>query len=171
MGPSGSGKSTIGLALAHAIGADFTDADDLHPASNVAKMRAGSPLDDSDRWPWLTAVGADLGARDAAVSACSALKKAYRDTIREQAPDAYFVELVVDEAVLQQRVSSRADHFMPASLVTSQLETLESLTADEAGVRVSATLPVNEIVQRIHEAFTHHTSHIGSRSGTFPVSR
>lgn len=152
MGPSGSGKSTVGEALARSLNAEFTDADDLHPASNVEKMRAGIPLDDNDRWPWLTTVGEELGARDSSVIACSALKRSYRDKIREQAPNAYFVELVVDAELLHQRVSNRPGHFMPASLVLSQLETLEQLGTDEPGLQISATMPVSAIVHHVRAA-------------------
>lgn len=140
MGVSGAGKSTVGIAIAEKLGVNFTDADALHPASNVAKMAAGTPLTDADRWPWLDLVGralADAGDTGLVV-ACSALKRSYRDAIRAAAPSARFVHLVVPRTVLGDRVASRPGHFMPASLVDSQLETLEPLEADEPGVLVDS---------------------------------
>ena len=140
MGVSGAGKSTVGIAIAEKLGVNFADADALHPASNVAKMAAGTPLTDADRWPWLDLVGRALAdAGDAGlVVACSALKRSYRDAIRAAAPSARFVHLVVPRTVLGDRVASRPGHFMPASLVDSQLETLEPLEADEPGVFVDS---------------------------------
>ena len=122
MGVSGSGKSSVGIAIAEKLGVNFTDADVLHPASNVAKMAAGTPLTDADRWPWLDLVGRALAdAGDAGlVVACSALKRSYRDAIRAAAPSARFVHLVVPRTVLGDRVASRPGHFMPASLVDSE---------------------------------------------------
>lgn len=139
MGVSGAGKTTVGIALAERLGLRFEDADDLHPAANVAKMSAGLPLTDADRVPWLRVVGEHLAASPGgAVIACSALRHDYRDIIRESAPDAVFVMLTVDEATLAQRVGSRVGHFMPVSLLQSQLDTLEPLGGDERGVTVPA---------------------------------
>ena len=152
MGPSGCGKSTVGAALAEALGARFIDGDDLHPAANVAKMSAGIPLDDDDRMPWLHTVGETLRNDERIVLACSALRRAYRDAITSEAPDAFFAELVVDRALLAERLSARADHFMPASLLDSQLQTLEPLAADEIGIRVSATLGVGQQIREIGDA-------------------
>ncbi|MGN7965533.1 gluconokinase [Microbacterium sp. 22179] len=136
MGPSGCGKSTVGLALAESIGARFIDADDLHPITNVDKMAAGIPLDDDDRMPWLGVVGRALQADDRIVIACSALRRIYRDAIRAESSDAFFAELTVDRAALEERMRARTDHFMPAALLDSQLATLESLESDENGIRV-----------------------------------
>lgn len=136
MGPSGCGKSTVGLALAESIGARFIDADDLHPITNVDKMAAGIPLDDDDRMPWLGVVGRALQADDRIVIACSALRRIYRDAIRAESSDAFFAELTVDRAALEERMRARTDHFMPAALLDSQLATLESLESDESGIRV-----------------------------------
>ena len=136
MGPSGCGKSTVGLALAESIGARFIDADDLHPITNVDKMAAGIPLDDDDRMPWLGVVGRALQADDRIVIACSALRRIYRDAIRAESFDAFFAELTVDRAALEERMRARTDHFMPAALLDSQLATLESLESDENGIRV-----------------------------------
>jgi gluconokinase len=152
MGPSGCGKSTVGSALAESIGARFIDADDLHPLTNVEKMAAGIPLDDEDRMPWLRTVGAALRGQDRIVIACSALRRGYRDAIREEAPDTFFVELVVDRATLEARLTQRSEHFMPASLLDSQLETLESLQEGERGIRVSASLTLDEELGRIRDA-------------------
>lgn len=136
MGPSGSGKSVVGAGLAERLGVPFVDADDLHPEANVTKMAAGTPLDDDDRMPWLDVVAATLrNAPEGIVIACSALARRYRDRIRAGAPGAVFVELRVDTGELSRRMATR-DHFMPASLLTSQLATLESLDADEPGVTV-----------------------------------
>ncbi|WP_241740032.1 gluconokinase [Microbacterium invictum] len=147
MGPSGSGKSLVGAAVAARLRAHFVDGDDLHPPANVAKMRAGMPLDDTDRAPWLDAVGSAL-ARDAQiVVACSALRRTYRDRIRATAPDVVFVELVVAQAELRERMSRR-DHFMPPALLDSQLATLEPLTGDERGVRVANDADLESVVSR-----------------------
>ena len=111
----------------------------MHPASNVAKMAAGIPLTDDDRWPWLGVVGDRLaGSDDGLVVACSALKRVYRDAIRAAAPDAVFVLLTVDRSTLGERIANRPGHFMPVSLLDSQLETLEPLEPGESGVTVPA---------------------------------
>ena len=148
MGVSGCGKSRIGAALANRLGLRFLDGDSLHPAANVAKMARGTPLDDDDRAPWLDAVGAALGTQ-ADVVACSALKRAYRDRIRAQAPGAVFVHLAGDRAVLARRVASRPGHFMPPALLDSQLATLEPLQPDEAGMVVDLSQTPAQIVARI----------------------
>jgi len=146
MGPSGSGKSVIGALLASRLHVDFIDADDLHPAANRAKMISGVPLDDVDRMPWLDIVGEALAAApDGAVVACSALRRRYRDRLRAAAPDAVFVELDVDARTLADRMSHRR-HFMPPSLLESQLATLEPLADDEAGVVVSNVGPPETVV-------------------------
>lgn len=142
MGPSGSGKSTVGAFLAESLGARFIDGDDLHPVANVRKMEAGTPLDDTDRLPWLRVVGETLQAEERIVVACSALRRAYRDIIRAEAPDTFFAELEIDRGVLQERMQARVDHFMPAALLDSQLETLESLDADENGIRTDGSVDV-----------------------------
>ena len=154
MGPSGSGKSVVGEALAERLaarfpGMAFVDSDDLHPAANVEKMRSGVPLDDDDRWPWLRLVGEALAGGDTGlVVACSALRRSYRDVIRDACPSAAFVELVVPAHDLGERVSDRPGHFMPAALLTSQLETLEPLAEDESGVRVDNVGPIEDVVSR-----------------------
>ncbi|MFB2586319.1 gluconokinase [Herbiconiux liukaitaii] len=140
MGVSGAGKSTVGAELADALGVPFVDADDLHPLTNVEKMRAGVALDDDDRWPWLDAVGQAIAAAETTgvVVACSALRASYREAIRVRAPHARFVMLHADRDLLLQRLRSRAGHFMPASLLDSQLATLEPLGPSEHGITVDA---------------------------------
>ncbi|WP_312676635.1 gluconokinase [Microbacterium sp.] len=147
MGPSGSGKSLVGAAVAAALRAEFIDGDDLHPRANIAKMSAGVALTDADRAPWLDAVAHALH-RPRAVVACSALRRTYRDRIRSLAPGTVFVELVVTPTQLRKRVSRR-DHFMPASLIDSQLDTLEPLASDEAGFRVANDADLPSVVARI----------------------
>ena len=152
MGVSGSGKSTVGEQLAASLGVTFIDADDLHPAANVAKMKAGTPLNDEDRWPWLALVGQRLAtAPDGAVIACSALKRSYRDAIRKHAPAAEFVYLEGSPALLEERMAARAGHFMPVSLLHSQLALLEPLHDDEAGTIVSIAAAPAEIVRHARD--------------------
>jgi gluconokinase len=152
MGPSGVGKSTIGALLAERAGLPFVDGDALHPASNVAKMAAGQPLDDADRAPWLDAVGETLRTGPVVV-ACSALRRGYRDRIRALAPSAVFVELRTDRAELERRMGTRA-HFMPVALLRSQLDTLEPLEPDEPGFAVDTEASVEEVVDRCIAALT-----------------
>jgi len=151
MGVSGSGKSTVGAALAVALGTPFVDGDALHPPANVAKMAAGIPLDDEDRWPWLAAVGRRLAEAgpEGLVVACSALRRVYRDAIRAEGPETVFVELDGDHDLLAQRMRARPGHFMPPSLLDSQLATLEPLQPDEPGMRVSVDLPPAELVAEV----------------------
>ncbi|WP_421733921.1 gluconokinase [Cellulomonas sp.] len=149
MGVSGCGKSTVGSLLADRLGVPFLDADSLHPPANLAKMAGGVPLTDADRWPWLRLVGSALaGAPDGTVVACSALRRAYRDVLREAAPDVRFVHLVGTHAQLSARMSSREGHFMPASLLDTQLATLEPLEPDEQGIALDCTLDPAELVQK-----------------------
>jgi gluconokinase len=128
MGVCGCGKTTVGRALAAAMGWPFLDADDFHPEANVAKMRAGIALTDDDRWPWLDRLAAEMSAINArgahAVLACSALRQAYRDRLA-RGGDVRFVHLKGDRATLVARLTARPGHYMPASLLDSQLATLE----------------------------------------------
>ncbi len=126
MGVSAAGKTVVGRDAAARAGVTFLDADDLHPAANVAKMAAGHPLDDADRAPWLDAVGAALRDHRPCIMACSALKRSYRARLRELAPETLFALLDVPRPVLEQRLEKRAGHYMPPSLLDSQLATLES---------------------------------------------
>jgi gluconokinase len=157
MGVSGSGKSTVGAAVAARIAARFLDADDFHPASNVAKMAAGMPLTDEDRHPWLVVVGDEIARRAAdggeVVVACSALKRSYRDLLRAHAGDLFFAHLHGSPELLAQRIGVRTDHFMPSSLLQSQLATLESLQPDEPGVTVDVAASPAAVVDSILAAW------------------
>ncbi|MBT2250746.1 gluconokinase [Arthrobacter sp. BHU FT2] len=148
MGVSGCGKTTIGDLVARELGVPFVDGDSLHPVENVAKMAAGTPLTDEDRWPWLATVGTELAkAGDGGlVLACSALRRSYRDAIRAQAPGTLFLHLHGSRGVLEQRLAARAGHFMPAALLDSQLRTLEPLERDEAGFVINMASPVAQVV-------------------------
>lgn len=159
MGVSGSGKSTVGAALAQRLGVPFEDADDLHPAANIAKMSAGIALDDDDRHPWLETIGAWLAAHDrhGGVISCSALKRSYRDQLRAHAARAVFVHLHGTREVIARRQASRPGHFMPASLLDSQFDTLEPLADDEAGVVIDVDQTVDAIVQQFVDLSVDHS--------------
>ncbi len=157
MGVSGSGKSAVGVALAHQLGMDWIDGDDLHSEAAVAKMHAGIALDDADRWPWLDRIGARLAtaatSAEGAVIACSALKRAYRDRIRSGAPDVRFVFLHGDRALIAGRLAGRRGHYMPPSLLRSQFDALEMPGPGETDVRaVEIDAPVASVVQRSVDA-------------------
>ena len=146
MGVSGCGKSTMATALGERLGLDMADGDDLHLPESVAKMRAGVALEDADRWPWLDRIGAYFSQPhpQGRVVACSALKRAYRDRIRAQAGDVYFVFLDGDFALIEQRMRQRVGHYMQPGLLDSQFRTLEIPQADETDV---IRLPITETVQ------------------------
>jgi len=148
MGVSGAGKSTVGALLAECLGVPFADADAFHPPENVAKMSAGQPLTDADRWPWLAAIGAWLSDRSTtgAVVTCSALKRAYRDHLRATCPGLRLLHLAGDPALIGARQAARPDHFMPASLMASQFATLEPPQPEEAAIILSVAPPPAEIV-------------------------
>ena len=152
MGVSGCGKSTIGKTLATTLNLNsptrFIDGDDLHPESNIKKMSQGIPLNDEDREPWLRDVGKALAVESNCVIACSALKRKYRDLIREFAPDAIFLHLVGSEELLSNRMNSRNSHFMKPWMLQSQLATLEELQSDEAGGRYDISKSPAEIVNK-----------------------
>jgi len=139
-GVSGSGKTTVGAMLAGSLHWSFADGDDFHPAANIEKMRAGVPLTDADRWPWLRAIAAWMDARiagdESAVVACSALKRSYRDILLDGRPEARLVFLVVDREVLAKRLAARHGHFFRAELLGSQLDSLEPPQPDEHAVTV-----------------------------------
>jgi carbohydrate kinase (thermoresistant glucokinase family) len=158
MGVCGSGKTTVGERLAELLGVAFRDADEFHPPANVEKMSAGVPLTDEDRMPWLDAIGVAIRETDPdrpIVVSCSALKRAYRDRIKAIAGRSVdFVHLTGSRDTLRQRMNGRKGHFMPASLLDSQLATLEPPQADEGAIVVSIELPVEEIVETVLGALT-----------------
>ncbi len=147
VGVSGTGKSTIGRGLAETLGVPFVEGDDLHPEANVAKMAAGIPLTDADRAPWLDRIAAELDRP--VVVTCSALKRAYRDRLRVAAPDLVLVYLHGTPELLASRMTQRAGHFMPSSLLDSQLATLEEPAADEDAIPVDVRLRPDEIVELV----------------------
>jgi gluconokinase len=151
MGVSGSGKSTIGAALARHLDATFLEGDQFHPPENVARMAAGVALTDADRQGWLLTLSARLGAArrggEAVVLSCSALKRSYRDTLRQQASDLALVYLAGTPEVLAQRMAGRSGHYMPPSLLTSQLATLEPPQADEHALTLDIACSPHNLVQ------------------------
>ena len=151
MGVSGCGKSTVGAAFAEQQGLVFVDADALHPAGNIAKMAAGIPLVDADRWPWLDLVGEVLADGTADVVACSALRRAYRDRLRSHAPDAYFAHVSGTAELIAERLAGRSHEFMPPGLLASQFATLEPLEPDERGLVVPAAAGLQQQLGRIRD--------------------
>ncbi|OBI77048.1 gluconokinase [Mycobacterium sp. E740] len=149
MGVSGSGKSTVGAALAQRLRVPFADADDFHPPANIAKMTAGVPLDDDDRYPWLEAIGGWLAEHCATggVISCSALKRKYRDQLRRHCAELEILHLSGTPEVIGKRQASRPGHFMPASLLLSQFNTLEPLGSDERGIAIDVDQSIDAIVE------------------------
>lgn len=153
MGVSGCGKSTVAAGVAEALGLAMIDGDDLHLAASVAKMRAGIALDDADRWPWLDRIGNSLMAPPGAdanrgcVIACSALKRVYRDRLREAAAPIHFIFLDGDVTLIAERMAKRVGHYMQPELLASQFRTLERPGADEADVqRLDISQPISTLV-------------------------
>ena len=153
MGVSGSGKSTIAERLAERLAWSYEDGDTFHPPGNVAKMKAGQPLTDNDRWPWLMAIADEIDraclAGRHAVIACSALKRAYRDVLVRGRDDVRIVYLKGTQLLIADRLARRKGHFMPPGLLDSQFKTLEPPAADENPVTVSIDAPVETIVEDI----------------------
>ena len=157
MGVAGSGKSTLGVRLAASLGARFVEADDHHPRANREKMRAGIPLEDADRAPWLESLAQAIAAaaRESGlvVCACSALKRAYRDRLQRLVSIPLFlVHLNADPRLLRERLAGRRDHFMPSSLLDSQLATLEPPAPAEEGVSLDAALPIEDLLEAARRA-------------------
>jgi carbohydrate kinase (thermoresistant glucokinase family) len=153
MGVSGSGKTTIGEALAARLGWRFEDGDRFHPPGNLAKMSAGQPLTDEDRWPWLHAIADEIdrscNTGEHVVMACSALRRVYRDILVHGRNGVRIVYLNGSQALIASRLGGRKGHFMPPGLLTSQFETIEPPVADERAVTVSIDAPVEKIVDDI----------------------
>jgi len=148
MGVASCGKTSVGELLAEKLNAHFIEGDRLHSAANVAKMSAGKPLTDEDRWPWLKAIGESLAGREASVASCSALKRIYRETIAKAAQrPVYFVYLHGSRELLEQRIGARKGHFMPASLLDSQLATLQEPAVDELALRLDIAMSVNQLAE------------------------
>lgn len=153
MGVSGSGKSTTAEEVVRRLGWDFAEGDDFHPASNVAKMRSGIPLTDDDRWPWLRSLADWIGEHEregrSAVVTCSALKRSYRDLLREGHPSVWFAHVAEDRDLIRSRIEHRTGHYMPPSLLDSQLDTLEPLQPDEPGMEVSGSGPPDAVADEL----------------------
>ena len=148
MGVSGCGKSTVGQMLAERLDAKFVDGDDLHPEENKAKMAAGIALNDEDRWGWLDKVGSVLAESENVVIACSALKVVYRDRIRAAAEGVKFIHLAGERKILEARLNNRQNHFMPASLLDSQLSTLQPLQKEELGIELDINQNLSDLVSQ-----------------------
>jgi len=160
LGVSGSGKTTVGKEVAEQLGVPFVEGDGFHPAANIAKMRAGHALDDTDREPWLRALTERIRhsakAREGLVIACSALKRAYRDELRSAGNGRLWcLYLALDRNTAWDRVSRRTGHFMPAGLVDSQFATLEPLEQDEPGMTLDATAALPGHLARVRAAVAH----------------
>lgn len=157
MGVSGTGKTTVATELADRLGSQFIEGDSLHPPANIAKMSAGTPLDDDDRRPWLEVLGSLLAFHHdeglSSVLTCSALKRSYRDVLRAGLPaeSVFFAHLAAPFPVLLSRMEAR-EHFMPASLLQSQFDTLEPLGPDERGAVFDVSQPVDAVIAQIIEA-------------------
>jgi gluconokinase len=153
MGVSGSGKTSVAAELAKRLGWEYIEGDDLHPEANVAKMSAGIPLDDADRWPWLQRIAEVIGEHEAAGSSflvtCSALKRSYRDLLRNGHPSVWFAHVQVSEEVLTDRLHQRQGHYMPPSLLGSQLATLQPLADDEPGAVIPGDASLEDTVTEL----------------------
>jgi gluconokinase len=153
MGVSGSGKTSVAREITRQLGWDYIEGDDLHPEANVAKMASGIPLDDEDRWPWLRKIAEVIGEHEATgtslVITCSALKGSYRDLLRDGHPSVWFAHVDVPREVLAERLAERKGHFMPPSLLDSQLDTLERLGEDEPGGVIAGDAPLADTVAEL----------------------
>jgi gluconokinase len=156
MGVSGSGKSTVARGVAEALGWSYAEGDDFHPPANVEKMAGGQPLEDADRWPWLLSIAESIGEAEAEgrdhVVTCSALKRSYRDLLSVGHPSVRFCLLDVSRDELRGRLAERRGHYMPASLLDSQLATLEPLAPDEPGITVPADRDPDRVLTAVLDA-------------------
>jgi gluconokinase len=152
IGVAGSGKTTVAKGISTVMGWEFAEGDAFHSDANVAKMRSGRPLTDEDRWPWLEDIGAWIDGKEArgesAVIACSALRRAYRDVLRRDRPHVRFLHITAPAGVIEDRMEHRPGHYMPSSLLPSQLATLEPLEPDEPGVTVSNEGTAAQVLDR-----------------------
>ena len=152
MGVSGVGKTTVAKGLSTELGWIYAEGDAFHSEANVDKMAAGVPLNDDDRWPWLRSIGewmsGEIAAGRSAVVTCSALRRVYRALLREGRPEVVFCHLVAAPDLIGQRMELRADHYMPASLLPSQLATLEPLEPDEPGAEVAVDGEAAQVIAR-----------------------
>lgn len=151
MGVSGTGKTVVGRWVARTLNRAFVDSDDLHSPANKAKMRAGIPLTDGDRAPWLSVVATELASEPAPLIACSALKRSYRDLLRATAPRTVFIHLSGDRDVIADHLNQRSHEFMSPALLDSQLATLEPLAEDEAHLTVAIDAPIPAVCRTILE--------------------
>ncbi|TMR19962.1 gluconokinase [Nonomuraea turkmeniaca] len=153
MGVSGAGKTTVARGISELTGLRFAEADEFHPEANVARMRAGIPLDDADRWPWLRDLASWMAARHvegvSTVLACSALKRSYRDVLRQGPPDVEFVHLHGSAELIRDRMTRRTDHYMSAGLLDSQRAILEHLDPEESGMVLEVALSPDELVAAV----------------------
>lgn len=153
MGVSGVGKSTVSAGLARTLGWPFVEADEFHSAENIAKLRSGQPLSEADRAPWLASVRDEMNTHAAAgqsmVVACSALRRAYRDVLRQAQAAVWFVHLLSPAEVIAERLTHRPDHFMHPGLLGSQIELLEPLASDEQGVAFPSEYTADHTIARI----------------------
>ena len=158
MGVSGAGKSTVAAELVRRLGWPFAEGDDFHPPENVAKMHAGTPLTDEDRWPWLRRLADWIGEHEAsgrsAIVTSSALRRAYRDLLRDGHPSVWFAHVTADPGLIRDRVEHRSGHYMPPSLLGSQLATLEPLEPDEPGALVSGVGPPDGVAEQVLAALS-----------------
>lgn len=158
MGVSGSGKSTVAAGLVERLGWDFAEGDEFHPAENVAKMSAGIPLTDEDRWPWLRSLADWIGEHETAgkncIVTCSALKRSYRALLCDGHPSVWFAHVTAEAELIRDRMAHRSGHYMPVSLLDSQLALLEELGDDEPGVRISGAGSADSVTEDVLSALS-----------------
>ncbi len=163
MGVSGCGKSTVAKAISTVLGWEFAEGDAFHSDENVAKMSSGTPLDDDDRRPWLESIGEWISVKESrgesAVVTCSALRRSYRDLLRAGRPHVRFLHVTAESDLIRDRMEQRPGHYMPASLLSSQLSTLEPLGDDEPGVTITNEGSAAQVLDRALAALGHRKEH------------